>query len=159
MQLENTHFILLVLFYLISVGLITLQSGLFEVPPLTKYCWMLQHDMLYSKEWKTQEQAVVLVAFPAVTLLLLLSNVFRCGIVTGLHWQVAMTRETTQASLLSLNSTNSPFLTGGLMPTHLCSLFLFFCLFLASLMHSGWRSSHKQKANISALLPHWEVLF
>lgn len=85
MQLEKKHFILLVLFYLNSLGLIPLQSGLFDASPLVKYCWILQHDMLYGKEWKTQEQAVVLVAFPAIALLLLLSIVFCCGIVTSLH--------------------------------------------------------------------------
>lgn len=126
MQLENTRFILLVLFYLNSVGLIPLQSGLFDVSPWAKYCWMLQHNMLYGKEWKTQEQAVALVAFPAIALLLLSSIVFCCGIVMRLHWQEARTSiteetETTLTSSLCLSSTNCPLLIDGLMPTHLHS--------------------------------------
>lgn len=90
MQLENTHFILLVLFYLNSICLIPWQPGSFDVSPLAKHCWMLQHSMLYGKEWKTQKQTVVLVAFPATALLLLLNMVFCCGIVMRLHWQEVM---------------------------------------------------------------------
>lgn len=158
MQLENTHFILLVLFYLNSIALIPRQPGSFDISPLAKHCWMLQHNVLYVKEWKTQKQIVVLVAFPATALLFLLNIVF-CHEATLRRGDMASNTEVRGNHfdcIIILELYKLPFVAWW--PNAHTSSFLFW-LFLALLIHSGWRSSYKNKANTSSLLLHWEVLF